>query len=83
MLFVENNDGEFDSVIMIKATCSGNAEGSPYCDGATDWFGNNQQSEQEFLSNFNRRYLEKCLVGNSIHDDSVQIQINCDFATVA
>ena len=79
VVFCENHDGEFDCVLRFKFTMHGNASaiGSPYS-GTTDWIGN--YSGDDCLEYINKAYLRKSLVGNSIHDDSKQLQINIDYS---
>ncbi len=82
VVFVENHDAEFDSVIRVKRLVPNltNLNGSPYSSGGTSWQGNLQLDYGEFLKRFNSVYLSKCMVGNSVHDDSKQLQINIDYS---
>ena len=56
LLFVDNNDGGFDSAVHMKELISLN--GSPYIpSGGTYWFGDCDLTENQFLIRFNIRYL--------------------------
>jgi hypothetical protein len=72
LIFVENNDVDFKSVIrMLKAThCS--FYGSPYSPGGSYWEGNNCLSESDLVVNFNKLYKSKnevrvCVLGFPSH----------------
>lgn len=79
VVFCENHDGDFECVLKFKPMINGNHEaiGSPYS-GTTDWIGNH--SGEDCLERINRAYLMKSLVGNSLHDDSKQLQVNIDYS---
>lgn len=83
MVFVENNDGEFQSVVFIKNnSINGDIDvnGSIYHNGHSDYYGNNNSSDVEFLHGFNSLFLSKCLFKDGIHDNSEQLKINLDYA---
>lgn len=60
LVFVENNDGTFKSVLEVRRVVSGlQFLGAPYTSGGnTHWQGNCGWDEAELLEVFNRKYSE-------------------------
>ena len=67
LIFVENNDGEFEAAIRIKSCLNVNFKGSPYSKFGTRWQSNHGLSEIDFLSIFNRSYLSM----DGVKDDQI------------
>ena len=59
LIFVENNDGFFEGVGRVTTNSDLIFYGSPYVKGKTNWEGNHNLSEDEFLKKFNELYLSK------------------------
>ena len=56
LVFVENNDGDFESIAIISHVNNCEFKCSPYNLGGTYWQGNNNTSEKDFIKIFNDRY---------------------------
>jgi len=56
LVFVENNDGDFESAIIISNITDNVFEGSPYNSGGTHWQGNSGMSDDDFINKFNEIY---------------------------
>lgn len=81
VLFTENHDGQFDSVIMISRKAveyanknTLNLEGKP-----THHVGN-ADSNSDALCEFNKKYLAMALISDGFRDNSIQLQINIQYS---
>jgi hypothetical protein len=83
ILFVENDDGQFSSVLHTKTNFKSNwgiklsvYSGSDCC---IYFVGNSKISDDEALIDFNKRFLSLCCIGSGAKDDSKQFQVKIDY----
>lgn len=79
--FVENHDGEFESVIIVskKAVEFSNKNQLNINGRPTHHIGNDDFTI-DALFEFNKKYLAMALINDGVRDNSIQLQINIQYS---